>query len=61
MTALDLSPAPEAAPPAKRILRHGLIEARLLIRNGEQLLLALVIPVAILVAGRFVKSSVGSL
>ncbi len=61
MTALDLSPAPEAAPPAKRILRHGLIEARLLIRNGEQLLLALVIPVAILVAGRFVKSSVGNL
>lgn len=52
MTALDLSPAPAPAPAAKRILRHGLIEARLLIRNSEELLLALVIPLAILVAGR---------
>jgi ABC-2 type transport system permease protein len=58
---LDLSPAPAPAPPAKRILRHGLIEARLLVRNGEQLLLALVIPLAILVASRFVKASLGSL
>ena len=58
---LDLSPAPVPAPPAKRIFRHGLIEARLLIRNGEQLLLALVIPVAILVASRFVKASLGSM
>jgi ABC-2 type transport system permease protein len=61
VTALDLSPAPAAAPPAKRIMRHGLIEARLLIRNAEQLLLALVIPLAILVAGRFASPSVGSL
>ena len=58
---LNLSPAPVPAPPAKRIFRHGLIEARLLIRNGEQLLLALVIPVAILVASRFVKASLGSM
>jgi ABC-2 type transport system permease protein len=61
VTALDLSPAPAAAPPAKRIIRHGLIEARLLIRNGEQLLLALVIPLAILVAGRFAARSIGSM
>jgi len=61
VTALDLSPAPAAAPPAKRIIRHGLIEARLLIRNGEQLLLALVIPLAILVAGRFAAKSIGSM
>ncbi len=61
MTALDLSPAPVPAPPAKRILRHGLIEARLLIRNGEQLLLALVIPLAILVAGRFADIAIASL
>ena len=40
-TALDLSPAPAAAPAARRIIRHGLIETRLLIRNGEQLPLAL--------------------
>jgi len=57
VTALDLSPAPAPAPAGKRIIRHGLIEARLLIRNGEQLLLALVIPLAILVAGRFADVS----
>jgi ABC-2 type transport system permease protein len=61
VTTLDLSPAPAPAPPAKRIIRHGVIEARLLIRNGEQLLLALVIPLAILVAGRFASASIGSL
>jgi ABC-2 type transport system permease protein len=61
VTALDLSPAPVPAPPAKRIIRHGLIEARLLIRNGEQLLLALVIPLAILVAGRFAEIATVSL
>lgn len=57
MTALDLSPAPAPAPAAKRIVRHGLTEARLLSRNGEQLLLALVIPLAILAAGRFANVS----
>ncbi|NNG18656.1 ABC transporter permease [Naumannella sp. ID2617S] len=52
MTTLDLSPAPGAAPAARRIWRHGLTEARLLARNGEQLLLALVIPVGALILGR---------
>ena len=61
MTTLDLSPAPAPAPPAKRIIRHGVIEARLLIRNGEQLLLALVIPLAILVAGQVARVSIGNL
>jgi ABC-2 type transport system permease protein len=61
VTPLDLSPAPAPAAPARRIIRHGLIEARLLIRNAEQLLLALVIPLAILIAGRFASSSIGSL
>jgi ABC-2 type transport system permease protein len=60
VTTLDLSPAPAPAPAARRIVRHGLIEARLLIRNGEQLLLALVIPLAILVAGRFANASIAS-
>ena len=36
VTALDLSPAPAPAPPAQRIIRHGLIEARLLMRNAER-------------------------
>lgn len=45
---LDLSPAPGAAPAARRVLRHGLTETRLLVRNGEQLVLALVIPLGLL-------------
>jgi len=48
---LDLSPAPGPAPRTRRILRHGLTEAALLARNGEQLLLALVIPAALLIFG----------
>ena len=60
--ALDLSPAPGAAPAGRRVRRHALTELRLLVRNGEQLLLALVIPLAILVLaaltrGRFVSLS----
>lgn len=58
---LDFTPAPGAAPAGRRVLRHGLTEARLLVRNGEQLLLALVIPLAILVAGRVLGGRFGSL
>jgi len=48
---LDLSPAPADAPRARRILSHARMEATLLLRNGEQLLLNLVIPLAALVGG----------
>lgn len=61
MTTLDLSPAPAAAPARRRVVGHGLLEARLLVRNGEQLLLALVIPVALLVVGRFFGGRFGDL
>ena len=61
MTTIDFSPAPGAAPPVHRVVRHTLIEARLLARNGEQLLLALVIPVGLLVAGRFFGGRLGEL
>ena len=61
MSTLDLSPAPGAAPARQRVVRHGLTEARLLVRNGEQLLLALVIPLGILVAGRVVGGRLGAL
>ena len=59
---LDLTPAPGAAPAGRRVLSHALTEVRLLVRNGEQLLLALVIPLAIIVlaaatGGRFVPLS----
>jgi ABC-2 type transport system permease protein len=61
MSSLDLSPAPGAAPARQRVVRHGLTEARLLVRNGEQLLLALVIPLGILGAGRVLGGRLGSL
>ncbi len=60
-SALDLTPAPGAAPPTRRVLRHARTEAMLLARNGEQLLLALVIPLGLLVLGRIVGGSFGDL
>ncbi|WP_375422969.1 ABC transporter permease [uncultured Friedmanniella sp.] len=61
MTTLSFAPAPGAAPASRRVVRHALVESRLLLRNGEQLLLALVIPLAILVAGRVLGGRFGSL
>lgn len=49
--ALDLRPSPGAAPLARQVRAQALMETRLLLRNGEQVLLALVIPVIALVAG----------
>jgi ABC-2 type transport system permease protein len=49
MSGLDLRPAPAPAPRGRRILRHALMETRLVVRNGEQLLLALVIPLGLIV------------
>lgn len=48
---LDLSPAPGAAAPARRLLTQTAMELRLTLRNGEQLLLTFVVPVLLLVAG----------
>lgn len=50
---IDFSPAPQAAPRARQVWTHALTETRLIARNGEQVLLALVIPVALLIGGRF--------
>lgn len=50
MSALDLTPSAAAVARPTRVWRHALMEARLIVRNGEQLLLALVIPVGLLVA-----------
>ena len=52
MTAISFAPAPGSAPPLRRVWRHAMVETRLLARNGEQLLLALLIPVGLLVGGR---------
>lgn len=61
MTTLDFGPAPGAAPARRRVITHALIEARLLIRNGEQLLLALAIPVGIVIIGALVGGPFGDL
>jgi ABC-2 type transport system permease protein len=50
-TALDLSPRPGAAPFPRMVAAQASMEARLMLRNGEQLLLAVVIPVIVLVGG----------
>ena len=45
------TPAPGAAPFARQVRVQAAMETRLLLRNGEQLLLAVVIPVLALVGG----------
>lgn len=47
----DFAPRPGAAPLASMVAAQARMEARLMLRNGEQLLLAVVIPVIVLVAG----------
>jgi ABC-2 type transport system permease protein len=44
------APAPGAAPLSRQVAAQAAMETRLLLRNGEQLLLAVVIPVVLLVA-----------
>jgi ABC-2 type transport system permease protein len=61
VTELDLRPAPGTAPAWRRVTAHGLTETKLLVRNGEQLLLALVIPIGILLVGRVVGGRFGAL
>ncbi len=53
MTALNFTPSPTAAPRPQQVWAHATTEASLILRNGEQALLALVIPIGILLAGRF--------
>jgi ABC-2 type transport system permease protein len=48
---LDLTPRPGAAPFPRMVAAQAAMEARLMLRNGEQLLLAVVIPVLVLVGG----------
>jgi len=45
------SPRPGSAPLARQVVAQSSIEARLMLRNGEQLLLAVVIPVIVLIGG----------
>ena len=59
MTTLDFTPSAGAAPRPRQVWAHATTEATLILRNGEQALLALVIPIGILVAGRFLGSRFG--
>ena len=45
------TPQPGAAPLARQVLAQTRMETKLLLRNGEQLLLAIIIPVLVLFAG----------
>jgi ABC-2 type transport system permease protein len=45
------TPSPGAAPFARQVLAQAAIESKLLLRNGEQVLLAVVIPLIVLVGG----------
>jgi ABC-2 type transport system permease protein len=51
MSALTFHPRPGGRPVASMALAHAAMETRLLLRNGEQLLIAIVIPLLILVGG----------
>lgn len=51
MTALDFSPRPGAASFPHMVGAHAALETRLLLRNGEQVLLAIVIPLLLLIGG----------
>jgi ABC-2 type transport system permease protein len=50
MTAIDFTPSPGAAPMGQMIAAQAVAETRSLVRNGEQLLLTLIIPVLLLIA-----------
>ncbi|MFI6603051.1 ABC transporter permease [Nonomuraea sp. NPDC050536] len=49
MTTLDLTPSPGAAPFPRMVLAQAGAEVRAILRNGEQLLLTLIIPVMLLI------------
>lgn len=53
------TPRPGAAPFRRQVLAQARMETKLLLRNGEQLLLAVVIPVIVLVGGVLASGRVG--
>ena len=56
---IDFTPDARPAPLGQRVWAHATTEAMLILRNGEQALLAVVIPVAILVGARFFGDRLG--
>lgn len=59
MSALDFTPRAGAAPFGMRVWSHAKMEAGLILRNGEQAILAIVIPVAVLIGAKFFGESLG--
>jgi len=53
------TPRPGAAPLPRQVLAQARMESRLMLRNGEQLLLAVVIPVIVLVGGVLAAGRLG--
>lgn len=53
------TPHPGSAPLARQVLAQAAMESRLMLRNGEQLLLAVVIPLIVLVGGVVAGRQVG--
>ncbi len=51
MSTGTFSPRPGAAPLVRQVVAQARMESRLMLRNGEQLLLAVVIPVIVLIGG----------
>lgn len=56
---IDFTPAPSAAPRLTQAWAHARIESKLILRNSEQLLLALVIPISLLLGGRYFGGQLG--
>ncbi len=51
MSTGTFTPRPGSAPVVRQVIAQASMEARLMLRNGEQLLLALVVPVIVLIGG----------
>lgn len=58
-TRLDFTPGSAPARRGRMVLNHALTEAKLILRNGEQLMVALLIPLGLLVFGHFAEGRYG--
>lgn len=56
---LDFTPRPVPAPRGRQLRAHAAMEAGLILRNGEQLILALLFPMAVLIGGRYLADRIG--
>lgn len=56
---MDFSPRPAGSSRARQIWAHAMMEAGLILRNGEQLILSVVFPLAMLIGGRYLGEKFG--